>query len=103
MEGSKFKMVTAQLKLSSHRSLRAHLHKTEVYATVISVYAPTQRATTEETDRFFDLVQVTFDFVPEDVLIMVGDWNARVGNTEKSDTDSEWEGVRGYHGVGKDE
>ena len=46
---------------------------------------------------------MTIDSVPEeeDVLIMVGDWNARVGNTERSDTDSEWEGVQGCHGVGK--
>lgn len=32
---------------------------------------------------------------------MVGDWNARVGNSARNDVDSEWEVVREYHGVGK--
>ena len=61
------------------------------------------RATTKEKDKFFfDLVQVTITSVPEeDVLIKVGDWNARVGNPERSDTDRGWEGILRYHGVGK--
>ena len=42
------RVVTARLKLSSNRPSRAHLHQTEVYATVISVYTPTHRATPDE-------------------------------------------------------
>ena len=42
------RVVTARLKLSSNRPSRAHLHQTEVCATVISVYAPTHRATPDE-------------------------------------------------------
>ena len=70
-------VVTARLKLSSNRPSRAHLHQTEVYATVISVYAPTHRATPDEKDKFFDTLQDTIDSVSDkDALIVVGDWNA---------------------------
>ena len=96
-------MVAERLKLPSHRSLRIHLQAVAYRGVRHCLQVFTRRATTEEKDRLFDLVQVTIDSVPEeeDVLIMVGDWNAKVGNTERSDTDSEWEGVRGCHGVGK--
>ena len=35
-----------------------------------------------------------------DVLLLVGDFNTRVGSSERQDI-SRWEGVRGYHGVGR--
>jgi len=34
------------------------------------------------------------------MLILVDDFNARVGNTPREE-DSVWHGVRGYHGVGE--
>ena len=40
--------------------------------------------------KFFDTLQDTIDSVSdEDILIVVGDWNARVRSTERSNTDSE--------------
>ena len=85
------RVVTARLKLSSNRPSRAHLHQTEVYPTVISVYAPTHRATPDEKGKFFDTLQDTIDSVSdEEALIVVGDWNARVGGTERSNTDRWW-------------
>ena len=35
-----------------------------------------------------------------DALLLVGDFNTRVGSSERKDV-SRWEGVRGYHEVGK--
>ena len=34
------------------------------------------------------------------MLLLVGDFNTRVGSIERQDI-SRWEGVRGYHSVGK--
>ena len=47
---------------SSNKPSNAHLHQTKVYATVISVYAPTHRTTPEvkDTIRFFDMLQDTY-------------------------------------------
>uniref|UniRef100_A0A0L8G2K8 Endonuclease/exonuclease/phosphatase domain-containing protein n=1 Tax=Octopus bimaculoides TaxID=37653 RepID=A0A0L8G2K8_OCTBM len=46
------------------------------------VYAPTSEACEEEMQHFYDVVQQTLDNVPRtDVIILVGDWNAKVGKS----------------------
>ena len=66
-------------------------------ATIISVYAPTMQHTDETKDKFYDELRTAISAVPrKDKLIILGDFNARVG------TDwSTWAGVLGRHGVGK--
>ena len=50
-------------------------------------------------DEFFEDVQMTIDKVLErDLLMIIGDWNARVGFQL---IDDQWEGVLGKHGLGK--
>ena len=45
--------------------------------------------------------QALLNSVPkDDLFILVGDFNARVGNIPRED-DSVWHSVRGYHGVGE--
>ena len=50
--------------------------------TVIQVYAPTSKAEEAEVERFYedlqDLLKLTFK---KDILFIIGDWNAKVGNT----------------------
>ena len=66
------------------------------YATIFSCYAPTLDTSAEESDCFYErldneLRQVTVT----DKIIMLGDFNARVGNNHMA-----WENVIGRHGMG---
>ena len=72
------------------------------HVTVISVYAPTFKAPVEEKEKFYSDLQDTLDTVSEhDLLLVVGDYNARVGSTEREDREDTWNGVKGVHGVGR--
>ena len=47
--------------------------------TVIQVYAPTTNA--KESERFYEDLQDLLELTPKkDVLFIIGDWNAKVGN-----------------------
>ena len=49
--------------------------------TVIQVYASTSNA--EEAERFYEDLQDLFELTPKnDVLFIIGDWNAKVGSQE---------------------
>ena len=63
---------------------------------IISAYAPTLDADPEVKDRFYDELSDVVSRIPlEDEMILLGDFNARVG----SDHDA-WSGSLGPHGVG---
>ena len=86
------KIVTARLRLGKEGNQYRFLH-------LVSVYAPTFRAPQQVKDDFFEDVQRVIDKVPErDILMIVGDWNARVGSQL---SDDQWEGVLGKHGLGR--
>ena len=60
--------------------------------TVIQVYAPTSNA--EEAERFYEDLQDLLELTPtQDVLFIIGDWNAKVGSQETP-------GVTGKFGLG---
>ena len=60
--------------------------------TVIQVYAPTSNA--EEAERFYEDLQDLLELTPKnDVLFIIGDWNAKVGSQETP-------GVTGKFGLG---
>ena len=62
--------------------------------TVIQVYAPTSNAEEAEVERFYEDVQDFLDLTPKKVvLLIIGDWNAKVGRQEIS-------GVKGKCGLG---
>ena len=93
------RIVRARLKMSTEQSAGT---RTPTYVTVVSVYAPTFRAPVEQKEQFYSDLQDTLDEVSEhDLLLMVGDFNARVGSTEQGGNGETWAGVRGAHGVGK--
>ena len=49
--------------------------------TVIQVYAPTIKAEEAEVERFYEDLQDFLELTPKnDVLFLIGDWNAKVGN-----------------------
>lgn len=66
------------------------------YATLISAYAPTLDAE-ESKDRFYSQLHTLFQSIPhDDKIILLGDFNARVGRNHQL-----WQGIMGRHGVGK--
>ena len=65
--------------------------------TVIQVYAPTSNTEEAEVEQFYEDLQDLLGLTPkEDVLFILGDWNAKVGSQEKS-------GVTGKFGLGVQE
>ena len=62
--------------------------------TVIQAYAPTSNAEETELERFYEDLQDLLELIPKkDVLFIIGDWNAKVGNQETP-------GVTGKFGLG---
>ena len=62
--------------------------------TVIQVYAPISKAEEAEVEWFYEDLQDLLELTPQkDVLFIIGDWNAKVGNQETP-------GVTGKFGLG---
>ena len=62
--------------------------------TVIQAYAPTSNAEEAEVERFYQDLQDLLELTPKkDVLLIIGDWNAKVGSQETP-------GVTGKFGLG---
>ena len=54
-----------------------------VSITVIQVYVPTSNAEKTEVEWFYEDLQDLLELTPKkDVLFIIGDWNAKVGNQE---------------------
>lgn len=67
------------------------------WCTVIAVYAPTMTNSQEKINQFYDQLNMTLRSVPApDKIILMGDFNARVGQDH-----STWPNVIGKHGCGK--
>lgn len=58
-------------------------------AVLVSCYAPTLASPEQEKDNFYNQLRY------KDKIILMGDFNARVGSDFQS-----WEGVLGHHGIG---
>ena len=57
----------------------------EFNVTVIQVYAPTSNAEETEVEQFYGDLQDLLELTPKrDVLSIIGDWNAKIGNQETS-------------------
>ncbi|KAI0237747.1 L-xylulose reductase [Lamellibrachia satsuma] len=70
----------------------------ENYATIVSAYAPTMTYSDEEKENFYESLKTTIGRVPRsDKLIVLGDFNARVGRDHET-----WERVIGHHGMGNE-
>ena len=51
--------------------------------TVIQVYALTSNAEEAEVERFYEDLRDLLELIPKkDVLLIIGDWNAKVGSQE---------------------
>jgi exonuclease III len=77
-------------------TLRVPLARNE-YATVVSAYAPTLSADEDTKDQFYlSLDEVLNRVDRKDKIVLLGDFNARVGKDHEI-----WSGAVGRHGVGK--
>ena len=53
--------------------------------TIIQIYAPTSGHDDSEVDHFYQQLQETIDQTPKkDILVVQGDWNAKVGKDAKA-------------------
>lgn len=77
-------------------TLQLHLFGKKA-ATIISAYAPTMTNSDEIKIKFYnDLEVIIAATASSDKLLILGDFNARVGSDHQS-----WNGVIGAHGIGK--
>ena len=69
-----------------------------MYLSVLCAYAPTAKATPGVKEKFYTELQDAMDKVPpSDILIVGGDFNARVGVLDGSNV--LWRGILGRHGL----
>lgn len=80
------RLMTLQLPLANKKS-----------ATLISAYAPTMTNPDDIKDKFYEELDALISAIPRsEKLIVLGDFNARVGTDYQT-----WEGIIGRHGTGK--
>ena len=78
----------------SDRIIEARFFSRFIKTTVIQVYAPTNEADDEVKDDFYEQLQKIVDEVPRhDMLLAIGDWNAKVGEQQLGE-----EGIVGKFG-----
>ena len=76
--------------------MRCPLHHGKKFA-IISAYATTMTNTDESKDKFYKDLEYFISVIPAaDMLIILGDFNARVGQDHAS-----WKGILGKHRTGK--
>src|SRR3984885_9352479 len=79
------------------RILSVRFRGRQVNTTIVQVYAPTSTALEEEHDRFYADLQSIMDRTPKrDILVIIGDFNAKVGQRIGGN-----KGTMGDHGLGK--
>ena len=72
----------------------AHFQGKPLNITVIQIYAPTSNAEETEVEWFYEDLQDFSELTPKkDVLFIIRDWNAKVGNQEIP-------GITGKFGLG---
>ena len=72
------------------------------FATIVCVYAPTAKALPTVRSQFLEQLQDTLDDVPlGDTLVMLGDFNARVGVFDPAD--GLWSRTIGRYGLTREE
>ena len=69
--------------LKNDRMISVHFQGKPFSITVIQVYAPTSKAEEAEVEQFYEDLHDLLEITPkEDVLFIIGDWNAKVGSQE---------------------
>ena len=70
----------------SSRLMTIRLRATPFNITIVQVYAPTSSYDDDEMEEFYEQLQAVVDTVPkQDILIVQGDWNGKVGEDAQTD------------------
>ena len=70
----------------SSRLISIRLRSAPFNITIIQVYAPTSGHDDSEVDNFYQKLQETIEQTPKkDILVVQGDWNAKVGKDAQAD------------------
>ena len=94
------RIVTARLKAVSERRRRpgGSREPSDVFMTILSVYTPTANAPPSIKQKFFQDLQATLSLVPpRDILVLLGDFNARV--VKRDHSSCLWEETLGLYGL----
>ena len=79
----------------SDRIITARFNSKYTKTTCVQVYAPTNDAEPEVKDEFYEQLQAVIERAPShDMLVMMGDWNAKVGRPNQGE-----EGIVGKHAL----
>ena len=82
----------------SDRIITARFNSKYIKTTCVQVYAPTNDAEPEVNDEFYEQLQAVIKRAPShDMLVMMGDWNAKVGRPNQDE-----EGIVGKHALERD-
>ena len=69
--------------LKNDRMISVHFQGKPFNIVVIQAYAPTSNAKVAEVEHFYEDLHDLLELTPKkDVLFIIGDWNAKVGNQE---------------------
>ena len=78
------------------RIITARFNAAPFKITVLHAYAPTSACSDEDIEAFYNILEDTLDKIhKKDVLIITGDWNAKVGSEN-----TDWKRVMGRYGYG---
>ena len=78
-----FEMQYLDANLKNDRMISVRFQDKPFNITVIQVYTPTSRAEEAEVELFYEDLQDLLELTPkEDVLFIIGDWNAKVRRQE---------------------
>ena len=80
----------------SSRIISARFDAAPFKISVIHVYAPTSASSEDEIEAFYnDIEEILTKTDKKDIIIMTGDWNAKIGSEN-----ADWESVMGKYGYG---
>ena len=76
----------------SSRFITIRLRAVSFYITIVQAYTPTSDYDDNKMEEFYDQLQNVIDQTPKkDILVVQGDWNAKVGR----DACGHWQGICG--------
>ncbi|XP_071142032.1 craniofacial development protein 2-like [Mytilus edulis] len=97
MLSNRAKKALIEWKPITERLMYARFHTTTIKISVITVYAPTNDATDETKESFIEQLDRVIAGTPKhDILLVMGDFNAKVGINNEGH-----ESIMGRHGIGR--